>query len=103
MSLDQTCSSDPAAESHSAYERPCPPQTDPTNPHGMSPQMFSLLRKNTYYPGKNAKYPYILIQLSENSERAFEDALVSDAVIDFVQNHHITHVIVQTHGWNTTR
>lgn len=60
-----------------------------------------ILKENTYYPETGAKYPYFLIQLSEKEELEYKGKLVSDAVVEYIRNNDITHIIAQTHGWNT--
>lgn len=69
----------------------------------MSDEMQQLLDANTYMPGDHAKYPYFLIQLSEKEELEFNDQLVSDAIVEYLRTHRVTHIFAQTHGWNTPR
>lgn len=61
----------------------------------------TVLEENTYYAGESSKYPYFLIQLSEKEELEYKDRLVSDAIAEYIQNNEVTHIIAQTHGWNT--
>ncbi|CAN8076250.1 unnamed protein product [Agarophyton chilense] len=67
----------------------------------MSEEMKALLDANTYMPGDHAKYPYFLIQLAEREEREYDGQLVSDAIVEYIHTHHVTHIFAQTHGWNT--
>lgn len=65
-----------------------------------------LLADNTFMPNEHAKYPYFLMQLSEKGEFALgenNDLYVSDAVAAYVHANKVTHIIAQTHGWNTPR
>lgn len=63
--------------------------------------LAEILKENTYYPEKAAKYPYFLVQLSETEELEYKGALVSDAIVEYIKAHDVTHIIAQTHGWNT--
>lgn len=65
------------------------------------PNLARILEANTYTVSDSAKYPFFLIQLSESKELEYEDVLVSDAVADYLRNNTVTHIIAQTHGWNT--
>lgn len=60
-----------------------------------------ILKENTYFPETSAKYPYFLVQLSETEELEYKGALVSDAIVEYILEHDVTHIIAQTHGWNT--
>lgn len=65
-----------------------------------------ILAENTYHASANATYPYYLIQLSETAELQYKDHLVSDALVDVIREKAqsadpFTHIIAQTHGWNT--
>lgn len=66
-----------------------------------APDLKAILEENTYYAGNSSKYPYFLIQLSEHEELEYKDKLVSDAIVEYIQNNEVTHIIAQTHGWNT--
>lgn len=65
--------------------------------------LADILERNTYYPGNGSKYPYFLVQLNERGEKQFgeDDLYVSDAICNYVRDNDITHIIAQTHGWNT--
>lgn len=71
----------------------------------MTDEMKEVLRANTYYPGENAKYPYFLVQVKESEELPYGDneILVSDCIAAYCQERNVTHIIAQTHGWNTPR
>lgn len=70
----------------------------------MTEDMQEALKANTYYPGNASKYPYFLVQLSEDGELAFGDSdiLISDCIAAYCATNRVTHLILQTHGWNTT-
>lgn len=61
----------------------------------------TVLEENTYYAETNATHPYFLIQLSEYEELEYKGHLVSDALVQYIQDNSPTHLIAQTHGWNT--
>lgn len=61
----------------------------------------TILEENTYYASSSSKYPYFLVQLSENDELEYKGKLVSDAIAEYIKDNDITHIIAQTHGWNT--
>lgn len=63
----------------------------------------AILKENTYTVSKGAKYPYFLIQLNEDEELEYKGGLVSDAIVEYIQENDVTHIIAQTHGWNTPR
>lgn len=71
----------------------------------MTERMQEVLDENTYSPGEGAKYSYFLVQLNEDGELPFgdDDILVSDCISAYVAQNSITHIIAQTHGWNTPR
>lgn len=67
------------------------------------PELSTILADNTYYAGNNSKFPYFLIQLTDKEELPYKGALVSDAIVEYIQNNEVTHILAQTHGWNTER
>lgn len=73
----------------------------PAAPAEPKVDLAQILKENTYYPEKAAKYPYFLVQLSETEELEYKGALVSDAIVEYIKAHDVTHIIAQTHGWNT--
>ena len=46
-------------------------------------------------------YPYYVIQLTDKYELELEGHLVSDALCEYLRDNPVTHVFIQTHGWNT--
>lgn len=89
-------------------EREVPSSTDETdepNETNVTEQMQEALAANTYYPGTNAKYPFYLIQLSDQGELPYGDngLFISDCIAAYIKDNDVTHIIVQTHGWNTPR
>lgn len=63
----------------------------------------AVLKRNTYKPTPKSKYPYFLVQLGEKGELLDDGVKVSDAIADYASKNKITHIIAQTHGWNTPR
>lgn len=75
-------------------------------PIEMTEEMDKVLTQNTYQAGDNSIYPYFLIQLSEKGELPTgenDDMYVSDSVAAYISKNKVTHIIAQTHGWNTPR
>lgn len=66
----------------------------------MSPDLEEVLEQNKHKAG-TSKHPYYVVQLSEKEELEFHGKLVSDALAALVAKSDFTHIIVQTHGWNT--
>ncbi|KAI0562369.1 hypothetical protein FGB62_61g193 [Gracilaria domingensis] len=76
-------------------------ESSPECRENMSGEMKALLDANTYKPGDHAEYPYFLVQLSESEELEYDGKLVSEAIVEYIQTHEVTHIFAQTHGWNT--
>lgn len=84
-------------------------QSQPEEPYQaseMTEEMQKVLDDNTYWPSDNAAYPYFLIQLDEDGELHCgenDDILMSDCIAAWIATNPVTHIITQTHGWNTPR
>lgn len=74
-------------------------------PPEMTESMEEVLNANTYQPGDESKYPYFLVQLNEDGELPYgdDDILMSDCIAAYITQNRVTHIIAQTHGWNTPR
>lgn len=66
-----------------------------------SEELETLLKENTFKPGDDSKYPYYLVQLSDKEELPYKGKYVSDAIAAHISSHNFSHLIIQTHGWNT--
>lgn len=78
---------------------------DATPPTELTPEMQDALEANTYYPRSESKYPYFLVQVGKEGELPFgEDGIyISNCIAAYCAVTTITHLIFQTHGYNTNK
>lgn len=67
----------------------------------LSPE--EILEENTHYPSPDSPYPFFVVQLSETEELPYKGQYVSDIIADYISKNRVTHLLLQTHGWNTPR
>lgn len=60
------------------------------------------LEENKYHAQEGCKYPFYVVQLDEKEELPYKGVFVSDAIVEHIKKNDFTHLIVQTHGWNTS-
>lgn len=61
----------------------------------------AVLDAARFKPRENAPYPFYLVQLTRNKELTLDGQLVSDALAWHLGQEPVSHVFLQTHGWNT--
>lgn len=59
-----------------------------------------------FLPYANAAHPFYVIQLSSRGEKSVDGSFISDALVEHVRieaatNRPYSHILFQTHGWNT--
>lgn len=82
-----------------------PEAPEPYEAAEMTEDMQKVLDDNTFWPTDDSKYPYFLIQLDEEGELPCGESgiLMSDCIAAWLASNPATHIIAQTHGWNTPR
>lgn len=80
--------------------------SEPQQAPKMTDAMKKVLDDHTYWPGEDSKFPFYLIQLDEQGELPCgdnDDIFMSDCIWSYLSDNSVTHILIQTHGWNTPR